>query len=149
VSRAAIQVPQGREQRTNVGTRIGSVRDIEETIGHIVDSAYHIHRGLGPGLFESVYERLLARDLTRRGFHVERQKGITFEFNGEWFEDGFRADLLVDHSVLVEVKSVERLAPIHFMQMRTYLRLLNCPAGMLINFNAPLIKNGIKRLNNT
>jgi GxxExxY protein len=120
-----------------------SVNDVS---GIIVDAAFHINYRLGPGLFESVYERLLARDLTRRGLHVERQKAIGFEYDGEWFANGFRADLLVDHSVLVEIKSVPELAPVFFMQVRTYLRLLDYRAGLLINFDTPLIKLGIKRI---
>ena len=116
--------------------------------GQVVDAAFHIYYKLGPGLFESVYERLLARSLLKRGLVVERQVPVGFDFDGERFDNGFRADLLVDGLVLVEVKSVVELAPVYFMQVHTYLRLLNYPVGLLINFNVDLIKHGIRRITN-
>ena len=122
--------------------------DVNVVSGHVVDAAFHIHYRLGPGLFESVYARLLERKLLKRGLAVERQARVAFEFDGEHFDNGFRADLLVERCVLVEIKSVVELTPVYFMQVRTYLRLLNYPVGLLINFNVDLIKNGIKRLTN-
>lgn len=122
------------------------MKEIDEITGAIVDSALHIHRGLGPGLLESVYESLLARDLVRCGFAVERQKPMRFEYKGLVFDDGLRVDLLVDGRVLVEVKSVERLAPVHGKQVLTYLRLLKLPVGLLINFGEATLKTGIQRI---
>ena len=116
--------------------------------GRIIDSAMRIHTALGPGLFESVYERVLERELVRDGFRVERQKTIGFEFEGLRFENAFVLDLLVDSRVVVEVKSVEKLAPIFEKQLQTYLRLTDCRAGLLINFNETLLKHGIKRIVN-
>jgi len=99
----------------------------------IVDASYTLHVALGPGLLESVYEAILARDLERRGLRVERQKLVSFEYDGMHFEDALRTDLLVNDSVVVEIKSVERLLPVHPKQVLTYLRLLNLQVGLLIN----------------
>lgn len=113
---------------------------------HVVDAAFHLHRDLGPGLLESVYEVLLARELDRRGLKVERQKPIRFEFDGVKFDEGFRADLMINDLVIVELKSVEELHPSHKKQLKTYLKLANKRLGLLINFGAPLIKDGISRV---
>jgi iron complex transport system substrate-binding protein len=121
---------------------------IDWITGSIIDSAMRIHSALGPGLFESVYEVVLERDLVRGGFRVERQKAIGFVFEGLHFENAFVLDLLVDSRVVVEIKSVERLAPIFEKQLQTYLRLTDCRAGLLINFNEKLLKHGIKRIVN-
>jgi iron complex transport system substrate-binding protein len=121
---------------------------IDWITGSIIDSAMRIHRALGPGLFESVYEVVLERDLVRGGFRVERQKVIGFEFEGLHFENAFVLDLLVDSKVVVEIKSVAGLAPIFEKQIQTYLRLTDCRAGLLINFNETLLKHGIKRIVN-
>jgi iron complex transport system substrate-binding protein len=122
--------------------------DIDEITGEIVDAAYQLHKGLGPGLLESVYELVLTKELLRRGLRVERQKPISFEFNGLYFEDSFRVDLLVEGLVVVELKSVEDLAPVHPKQVLTYLRLLHLPVGLLINFGAPTLKEGLHRVVN-
>lgn len=114
--------------------------------GEVVDAAYKIHSSLGPGLLESVYELLLARDLSGRGLHVDRQKSVPIEFNHVKFEEAFRADLLVENAVIVEVKSVEKLALVHEKQLLTYMKLLDYRLGLLINFNVPYIKDGIRRL---
>jgi iron complex transport system substrate-binding protein len=124
------------------------MRRIDWVTGSIIDSAMRIHTALGPGLFESVYEVVLARDLALRGLSVERQKSVGFEFEGIRFENAFVLDLLVDDSVVVEVKSVERLAPIFEKQLQTYLRLTDCQVGLLINFNESLLKHGLKRIVN-
>ena len=116
--------------------------------GGIVDAAYRLHTGLGPGLLESVYEMVLARDLARRGFAVERQKTVAFEYDGMHFADGLRIDLLVNAQVVVEIKSVERLSPVHSKQLLTYLRLMNLPVGLLINFGAATLKEGVHRVVN-
>jgi iron complex transport system substrate-binding protein len=121
---------------------------LDEITGSIVDSAVRIHKELGPGLLESVYDLVLANVLARRGFQVERQKPICFEYDSIVFENGFRIDLLVDERVIIEVKSVERLAPVHGKQLLTYLRLMNLPVGLLINFGGATLKEGLKRIVN-
>jgi iron complex transport system substrate-binding protein len=123
-------------------------RDVDEITGIIVDAAYKLHVGLGPGLLESVYEVVLERGLQCRGLRVERQKLVSFEFDGMRFEEGRRLDLLVESTVIVELKSVERLAPVHSKQVLTYLRLLNLPVGLLINFGAATLKEGLHRIVN-
>ncbi len=123
-------------------------KSLDDVTGEIVDAAYKLHTGLGPGLLESVYETVLARDLQRRGLLVERQKKVSFEYDGLHFDDGLRLDLLVESRVVVEIKSVERLLPVHPKQVLTYLRLLNLSVGLLINFGAPTLKEGLKRIVN-
>lgn len=122
------------------------MRELDDITGAIVDTALKIHVELGPGLLESVYETVLARALEKRGFHVERQKPIRFEYDGMVFEEGFRVDLLVEGRVGVELKSVEKLAPVHAKQVLTYLRLMNLPVGLLLNFGAPTLKEGLQRI---
>jgi len=119
---------------------------LDEITGAIVDAAFKLHTGLGPGLLESVYEAILARDLARRGFRVERQYPVSFDYDGLHFADAFRIDLLVERRVAIEIKSVEQHAPVHAKQLLTYLRLLDLPVGLLINFGAPTFKEGIRRL---
>ena len=114
----------------------------------IVDAAYRIHTTLGPGLLESVYVLTLAWELEPRGLRVVRQSEVPVVYQGTRIEAGFRADLIVDDQVIVEVKSVETLAPVHKKQLPTYLRLANKRLGLLINFNVVLIKNGITRIVN-
>jgi iron complex transport system substrate-binding protein len=123
-------------------------KSLDDVTGEIVDAALRLHTGLGPGLLESVYEAVLARDLERRGFGVERQKTIAFEYDGMQFGDGFRIDLIVDARVVVEIKSVEKLLPVHHKQVLTYLRLIKQPVGLLINFGAPTLKEGLHRIVN-
>jgi iron complex transport system substrate-binding protein len=107
-----------------------------------------LHRDLGPGLLESVYEAVLARLLQERGLRVERQKPIRFEYAGIQFEEGFRADLLVEGVLIIELKSVEKLSPVHGKQLLTYLRLMNLPLGLLINYGSALFKDGVERVVN-
>ncbi|HEX6124932.1 MAG TPA: GxxExxY protein [Pyrinomonadaceae bacterium] len=114
----------------------------------IVDSAFKIHTTLGPGLYESVYEATLAHELQRRGRGVIRQKGIPVLYEDVKLNLGFRADIIVDRKVIVEVKSIEAVAPVHAKQLRTYLRLADVRLGLLINFNVDLIKDGIRRVVN-
>ena len=102
---------------------------IDEITGQIVDSAFQVHRRLGPGLLESVCEGVLAKELERRGLKVERHKAVSVDIDGLHFAPAFRLDLLVNDHVVVEVKSVEILAPVHLKQVLTYLRLLNLPVG--------------------
>jgi GxxExxY protein len=114
----------------------------------IVDRAYHIHVELGPGLLESVYEHILYSELIEAGLNVVRQKAIPVIWKKRKLELGFRADLLVENKVIVELKSVEVLAPVHPKQLLTYLKITGCKLGLLINFNEVLIKNGITRIVN-
>lgn len=122
--------------------------DLNIISGQIVDAAIHVHSRLGPGLLESVYETVLAYELQKRGLTVERQVPVPIAYESLRFEEGFRADLIVEKSILIELKSVEALAPVHSKQVLTYLRLLDCRLGLLINFNVPLLKDGIKRIAN-
>jgi GxxExxY protein len=122
--------------------------NIEELTAVVVDAAYHVHREVGPGLLESVYEAVLAKSLADRGLQVVRQKPVSIEFGGLLFEEGFRADLLVEEALIVELKSVENLAPVHHKQLLTYLRLLHLHVGLLVNFGAPTFKEGVKRIVN-
>jgi GxxExxY protein len=124
------------------------MKELDDITGAIIEEALKIHRELGPGLLESVYEAVLARALERRGFHVERQKVVRFEYDGMTFEEGFRVDLLVDAQVVVELKSVEKLAPVHSKQLLTYLRLMDLPVGLLINFGGATLKEGLHRIVN-
>lgn len=114
----------------------------------IVDASYKIHRKLGPGLLESVYEAVLSHELQKRGLRVDRQAAIPVVWEDVVIQEGFRADLIVADKVVVEIKSVERLASVHGKQLLTYLRLLDKRLGLLINFGEFLIKNGIKRVAN-
>jgi len=122
--------------------------EIDEITGITIDESIHIHRELGPGLLESVYEAILWKSLLHRGLIVERQQPITFEYNGMSFEEGFRIDLLVEKRVIIELKSVEKLAPVHGKQLLTYLRLTNLQVGLLINFGAATLKEGVQRVDN-
>jgi GxxExxY protein len=114
----------------------------------IVDACYNIHVELGPGLFESVYEEILTYELIQRGLKISRQQGIPVIWKGEKMELGFCADLIVENKVLIEIKSVELIAPVHQKQVQTYLKLTGLKLGLLINFNQVLIKNGIQRIVN-
>ena len=116
-----------------------------EISGVVVDAALTVHRVLGPGLLESVYELALAYELSRRGLRVERQVPIPVEYQGVPLGEGFRADLIIERKVLLELKSVEHLTALHRKQIQTYLRLTNLKLGLLINFGATLMKDGIVR----
>lgn len=124
------------------------MQELDEITGTIVDAAVKRHQSLGPGLLESVYEVVLARDLDRRGLRVERQKSVPFEYDGLRFDEGLRVDLLVEGCVVVELKSVEKLAPVHGKQLLTYLRLLHLQVGLLLNFGAGTMKEGLHRVVN-
>ncbi len=122
--------------------------EVEAVATQIVDSAVRLHIDLGPGVLEHVYETALARDLQDRGLRVARQRSFSFTFRNIQFEDGFRVDLLVNDLVIVEIKSVEGLLPVHSKQVLTYLRLLELPLGLLINFGGPTLKSGLRRVAN-
>ena len=114
----------------------------------VVDVAYKIHTAYGPGLLESVYETIMSHELKKRGLRVVRQQAIPVIHENIRMELGFRADLVVESKVVVEIKSIEVIAPVHKKQLLTYLRLTDKRLGLLINFNVDLIKNGITRLVN-
>jgi GxxExxY protein len=116
--------------------------------GIIVDCALDLHRNLGPGLLETVYEVTLARALERRGLAVQRQVAVPIEYQGETFSEGFRADLIVGDLVIVELKSIERVTPAHKKQLLTYLRLTGLKLGYLLNFGEALMRDGITRIIN-
>jgi len=114
----------------------------------VVDSAFKIHTTLGPGLFESVYEATMAHELRQRGCDVTCQRGIPVVYEGVQLDIGFRADIIVDRKLIIEIKSVEAIGRVHGKQLLTYLRLTNVRLGLLINFNVDLIKDGIRRVAN-
>ncbi|HRD82049.1 MAG TPA: GxxExxY protein [Saprospiraceae bacterium] len=114
----------------------------------IVNTAYDIHVQLGPGLLESVYEEIMFFELTKQGLYVEKQKAIPVIWDDLKMELGFRADLIVENKVIVELKSVEAIAPVHPKQLLTYLKITGLKLGLLINFNEKLIKDGITRIAN-
>lgn len=122
--------------------------NVEEVARIVVDCGYRLHQNLGPGLLESVYEAILADQLARRGIHVERQKPIPIRYDGLELAEGFRADLMLEGRLLIELKSVERLSPLHSKQVLTYLRLLDLPLGLLINFGGATFKEGVRRIAN-
>ena len=114
----------------------------------IVDVCYEIHVKLGPGLLESVYEEILYHELTQRGLKVERQKAFPVKWKDIKMNIGFRADLVVEDKVIVELKSVKDLSPVNSKQLLTYLKVTGCKLGLLVNFNVELIRDGIKRIVN-
>lgn len=122
--------------------------DVEELAKIAVDCGYHLHRDLGPGLLESVYELLLAESLVDRGLSVERQVIVPITYKGRTIENALRADMLIERTLLIELKSTERHAPVHAKQVLTYIRLLGLPLGLLMNFGAATFKEGVKRLAN-
>lgn len=120
--------------------------DIEDLARVAIDCGLRIHKDLGPGLLESAYEALLAERLSRSGCLVERQKLLPMEFDGLILADGYRVDLLVDGKLIIEVKSVERLAPVHSKQLLTYIRLARQPVGLLMNFGGETFREGLRRV---
>jgi GxxExxY protein len=128
--------------------RGGGAVEIDDVTGTVVDAAVKLHMRMGPGLLETVYEQLLAAALARRGLHVERQVPIDIVDEGDTFPAAFRIDLLVERIVIVEIKSVERLAPVHSKQVMTYLRLTGLQVGLLINFNCAKLTEGLHRVVN-
>lgn len=122
--------------------------EIERIGKAVLDAAFHVHSVLGPGLLESVYEAALAVELRKRGFHVECQKPIAVTYEGERLEVGFRADLIVENCVLVELKSVETVAPLFKKITTNYLKLVPLKLGYLINFNEMHLKDGVTRVVN-
>ncbi len=122
--------------------------ETNELTGLIIECSIGIHKKLGPGLFESVYEEVLHYELLKRDIQVQRQVDIPVMYDGLKMDVGFRADLIVENEVIVEIKSVEFLHPVHFKQLTTYLKLSGYGVGLLLNFNEEILKNGIKRVVN-
>lgn len=121
----------------------------ENEIAHeVVDAAYRIHMTLGPGLLESAYEAVLAHELRKRGLHVERQKPLAVVYEEVAIDEGYRVDMVVQEKVIIELKSIEAVLPVHKKQLLTYLRLSGLRLGLLINFGSGLIKDGISRVVN-
>jgi GxxExxY protein len=120
--------------------------ELNRITGTIVDAAYRIHTEAGPGLLESVYERILMDLLTNEGLTVQRQTAIPIQFGGKIYDEAFRADLIVENHVIIEIKSLDRLAPVHKKQVLTYLKLSGIKVGLLINFGGEFLKGNIERL---
>ena len=121
----------------------------ENEIGSVVvDTAIHLHRDLGPGLLESVYEIIMARLLEKKCLRVQRQVGIPVVYAGERFDEGFRADMIIESKVILEIKSVEKLHPVHSKQLLTYLKLTGMRLGYVLNFGEEVMKTGINRIVN-
>ena len=122
--------------------------EINEITGQIIDSAMKVHTVLGPGLLESAYEACLAHELRKRGFKVDVQCGLPIDYDGVLLDVGYRIDLLVEDAVIVEIKAVNEVHPIHHAQLLSYLKLSRKKVGLLINFNVVRLKDGIKRMVN-
>jgi GxxExxY protein len=122
--------------------------EINDITSIIIEESIKIHTDLGPGLFESVYEEILYYRLTKRGINVQKQVAVPVYYEEVKMDVGFRADLIVESKVVVEIKSIEAVAPVHHKQLLTYLKLTGLKVGLLINFNEALLKDGIKRIVN-
>jgi len=137
---AGLQLPDWK--RVRIPAEIGRLAGI------VVDAAFNVHNELGPGLLENAYEACLCRELELRGVKHKRQLTVPLEYRGVHIEIGYRVDLVVEEKLIVELKAVDELLPVHMAQLVTYLRLKKLPLGLLINFNEMLIKNGIHRVLN-
>ena len=137
-----------RRKDAKIKINLKKVMTENEIAKEIVDAAFQIHKRLGPGLLESVYEIVLAHELKKRGFRVKRQVPVAIVYDDIKFDEGFRADLIIEDKVIVELKSVENVIPVHKKQLLTYLRLADKRLGLLINFGAELIRDGISRVVN-
>jgi GxxExxY protein len=119
--------------------------DLDKITEEIIGAAIEVHRALGPGLLESAYEECLCRELELRGISFDRQRPLPVEYKGVRLECGYRLDLVVEDAVAVEIKAVSAIEPVHEAQLLTYLRIGGWKIGLLINFNVPVLKNGIRR----
>jgi len=124
------------------------MHDLNKITEKIINGAISVHRELGPGLLESAYEACLLYELASQNLKVERQKGLPLRYRGIQLDCGYRLDLLVEEAIIVEIKAIEKLEPIHQAQLLSYLKLSKCPVGLLINFNVRILKDGIRRLVN-
>lgn len=129
-------------------TKLSRDEGLERIAREVVDCGYRLHRDLGPGLLETAYEHLLFNQISRRGLQVARQISVPLSYDGVVVDNAFRIDLLVESRLVVELKSVERLLPVHGKQVLTYLRLMRLPLGLLINFGEAFYRNGVKRIAN-
>jgi GxxExxY protein len=120
--------------------------EINQLTEAIIGAAIEVHRHLGPGLLESAYQICLAREMTLRGLSYEREKELRVTYKDVQLDCGYRLDFLVEQKIIVELKTVDYLLPIHEAQILTYLKLTGCKVGLLINFNVPILKNGLKRM---
>jgi GxxExxY protein len=133
----------------SLGHFVAQIRmDINELTGQVISAAIEVHRILGPGLLESIYEECLCRELEIREIVYERQKDLAIEYKGRKLDYGYRLDVVVANNIILEIKACESLQPIHQAQLLTYLKLTGIKVGLLINFNVPLLKEGIKRIAN-
>ncbi|CAD7766634.1 MAG: PD-(D/E)XK nuclease superfamily protein [Candidatus Argoarchaeum ethanivorans] len=128
--------------------QVGTDSDINNSTGKVIGAAIEVHTALGPGLLESAYEECLCHEFNLQGIPYERQKELPVEYKGVKLDCGYRLDIIVAEKLIVELKSVEKLQPIHEAQLLTYLKMTGIKIGLLINFNVPLLKDGIKRLAN-
>ena len=135
-----------RRKDAKIKNNLKKIMDENEIAKIIVDTAFQIHKNLGPGLLESVYEVVLAHELKKRGLRVKRQVPVAIVYDDIKFDVGFRADLIIEDKVILELKSVENVVPVHKKQLLTYLRLADKRLGLLINFGAELIRDGISRV---
>ncbi len=126
----------------------GSDMDISELSGKIIGAAIEVHKGLGPGLLESVYEECLCHELKLRGLSFERQKPLIVKYKDTILECGYRLDMVVENKIILELKSCEKIDPIHKAQLLTYLKLSGLHLGLILNFNVPVMKNGVVRIVN-
>jgi GxxExxY protein len=124
------------------------MEDMEALVSRVLDAAFAVHIDVGPGLFETVYEQLLANRLAKQGLHVERQFAVGASIEGLDFPKAFCVDMLVDGKLVVELKSIDRLAPVHTQQVLTYLRLMKLPLGLLLNFGGITLKGNFRRVAN-
>ena len=122
--------------------------ELNEITGQLIDAAMKVHTALGPGLLESAYEACLAYELRQRGLRVETQVTLPVKYEGVDLDAGYRLDLLIESRVIVELKAVEKMTPLHEAQLLSYLKLSGCKVGLLINFNVERLKDGIKRMAN-
>ncbi|MFA9200211.1 MAG: GxxExxY protein [Cypionkella sp.] len=127
---------------------MSSVDELERVARIVVDCGFHIHDDLGPGLLESAYEALMAEALRQAGLSVERQVPVRLNYRGVVVDNAFKIDLLVEHGLIVELKSIDRLLPVHGKQVLTYLRLMELPLGLLMNFGQAMFRDGLKRIVN-
>lgn len=131
------------------GGDVLTAEEVNRCTGSVVDAAYRVHLALGPGLLESAYTACLAHELASRGHRLEVQRAIPLVYRDLRIRVGYRADIVVDGEVVVEVKAVERILPVHRAQVLTYLKLTGCRVGLLVNFHTPRLKDGIKRIVNS
>jgi GxxExxY protein len=125
-----------------------TLKRVDELASIVIHCGLKLHTEIGPGLMESVYEQVLADRLFALGLQIDRQQPVTINIDGKTYPDAFRYDLLVDGLLLIELKSIDRLGPIHLKQTLTYIRLMNLPTGLLLNFGSDLFKQGIRRITN-